>query len=171
MLKMLKFFSNFLSWAYGKQSLHMTLLESTSLVFTAYIIPMGGSVTFCFFSGRPLGSDPSTDRHTKWLKRRGFRQGCCCGYRVKPQHLASPRWHDWSVSTDGSRLLVTLSDREGVRLLLAAWRVSGSSQRGVTWPALAQTRGDNASAVSRLQSVEQQRSVLCIMCMMFRVDI
>jgi len=46
--------------------------------------------------------------------------GCCCGYRVKPQHLASPRWHDWSVSTDGSRLLVTLNDREEVRLLLAA---------------------------------------------------
>jgi len=44
----------------------------------------------------------------------------CCGYRVKPQHLASPQWHDWSVSTDGSRLLVTLNDREGVRLLLAA---------------------------------------------------
>ena len=44
----------------------------------------------------------------------------CCGYRVKPQHPASPRWHDWSVSTDGSRLLVTLNDREGVRLLLAA---------------------------------------------------
>jgi len=44
----------------------------------------------------------------------------CCGYRVKPQHLASLRWHDWSVSTGGSRLLVTLNDGEGVRLLLAA---------------------------------------------------
>ena len=47
-------------------------------------------------------------------------EGSCCGYRVKPQHLASPRWHDWSVSTGGSRLLVTLNDGEGVRLLLAA---------------------------------------------------
>ena len=44
-------------------------------------------------------------------------------------------------------MLVTLNDGEGVELLLAAWRISGGSQRGVTWPALAQMRGDNASAV------------------------
>ena len=65
-----------------------------------------------------------------------------CGCRRTPQYLASPRWHDWSVSADGSRLLVTLNDREGVRLLLAAWRISGGCRRGVTWLALAQTRGD-----------------------------
>ena len=29
-----------------------------------------------FFQQDPLGSDPSTDRHAKWLKRRVFRQGC-----------------------------------------------------------------------------------------------
>ena len=57
---------------------------------------------------------------SKWMINKLHKLGYYCGYRVKPQHLASPRWHDWSVSTDGSRLLVTLSDREGVRLLLAA---------------------------------------------------
>jgi len=41
-----------------------------------YIIAMGGSVTFCFFQQDPWGSDPSIDRHSKWLKRRGFGQGC-----------------------------------------------------------------------------------------------
>ena len=29
-----------------------------------------------FFCQDPWGSDPSTDRHAKWLKRRGFGQGC-----------------------------------------------------------------------------------------------
>jgi len=38
---------------------------------------MGGSVTFWFFfQGDPWGSDRSTDRHAKWLKQRGFKQGC-----------------------------------------------------------------------------------------------
>jgi len=36
--------------------------------------------SFCdfllFFQQDPWGSDPSTDRHAKWLKRRGFGQGC-----------------------------------------------------------------------------------------------
>jgi len=63
--------------------------------------------------------------------------------------------------TGGSRLLVTLNDREGDRLLLAAWRISGGCRRGVTWLALAQARGDTTSPVSRLQNVGQQRSVLC----------
>jgi len=84
-----------------------------------------------------------------------------CGCRRTPRYLSSPRWHDWSVSTDGSRLLVAPNDREGDRLLLAAWRISGGCRRGVTWLALAQARGDTTSPVSRLQKVEQQRSVLC----------
>jgi len=29
-----------------------------------------------FFQGHAWGSDPSTDRHAKWLKRCGFEQGC-----------------------------------------------------------------------------------------------
>ena len=29
-----------------------------------------------FFQGHAWGSDPSTNRHAKWLKRRGFGQGC-----------------------------------------------------------------------------------------------
>jgi len=43
-----------------------------------------------------------------------------CGCRHTPQYLASSRWHDWSVSTGVSHLLVTPNDREGDRLFLAA---------------------------------------------------
>jgi len=35
---------------------------------------MAGSVTFCFFHRHARRSDPSTNRHTKWIKRRGFGQ-------------------------------------------------------------------------------------------------
>jgi len=75
------------------------LHESASLVLRRYIIPMGGSVTFCFFSQDPCGSDPSTDRHAKWLKRRGFGQGCVfwsknrnCWYHLTPAPKTTNIW-------------------------------------------------------------------------------
>ena len=37
----------------------------------------GSSCDFpLFFQGHAWGSDPSTNRHAKWLKRCGFEQGC-----------------------------------------------------------------------------------------------
>jgi len=39
-----------------------------------------------------------------------------CGCQRTPQYLTPSRWHDWSVSTGISRLLVTLNDRARDRL-------------------------------------------------------
>ena len=46
-----------------------------SLCYWRHIIPIGASRDFLTSSHSPRGQTP-TDFHTKWLKRRGFTQGC-----------------------------------------------------------------------------------------------
>jgi len=69
---------------------------------------------------------------SKELRGRLELEDIYCGCRRTPQYLAPSRWHDWSVSTGVSRLLVTLNDRARDRLFLAACRISGGCRRGVT---------------------------------------
>ena len=56
----------------------ITGARECSPVLTATHDSNGSSCDFLlfFFQGDPWGSDRSTDRRAKWLKRRGFGQGC-----------------------------------------------------------------------------------------------
>ena len=58
------------------QDINHRLRGSASPVLTATHHSYGSPRLSDFFSLSALGSDPSTDIHAKWLKRRVFTQGC-----------------------------------------------------------------------------------------------
>ena len=67
--------SNRCNWCCQCSANHR-LRGSASPVLTATHHSYGNPRLSDFFSLSALGSDPSTDIHAKWLKRRVFTQGC-----------------------------------------------------------------------------------------------